>query len=99
MHVNIHRTVGQSTSDVHVEPGYLQPSGVHLLCGLLAVGLFVHLDPCVQFHAHVRARNGVIFRKDSDFYALLALSTLCVFCMGPRWGLNVRKLLKKHTES
>lgn len=59
----------------------------------------VHLDPCVQLHAHVRARNGVIFRKGSDFYASLALSTLCVFCMGPRLGLNVQKLSKKHTES
>lgn len=27
MLVNMHRTVGQNLSDVHVEPSYLQPSG------------------------------------------------------------------------
>lgn len=76
--------------DAHVEPGYLQPLGGVYFCvvfGSLTVFplTVVHLDPCVQLHA----RNGVIFRKDSDFYASLALATLCVFCMGPRWALNV----------
>lgn len=62
----------------------------------------IHLDPRVQLHAHARARNGVIFRKDSGFYASLALFfALCVLCMGPRWGVNVRKRSKKknHAES
>lgn len=91
VHVNIHGAVGQNTSDAHVEPGYLQPSGVYfcVVFGSWAVFLSLHLDPCVQFHAHGRARKAVIFSKDSDFYALLALSTLWLFCMGPRWGLNV----------
>lgn len=40
VHVNIHRTVGQKTSDVHVEPGYLQPSGGTIFVWSLAVWLF-----------------------------------------------------------
>lgn len=59
----------------------------------------VHLDPSVQLHAHMCARNGVIFRKDLNFFASLALSTLCVFCMGPRWGLKAQKLKKNYTKS
>ena len=82
---------------------YLQPSGQREGGPLASLAVFpptvIHLDPCVQLNAHACARTGVIFRKDSDVYATLALSTLCVFYMGPRWSFNVRKLSKKHTDS
>lgn len=85
MLVNMHRTVGQNLSDVHVEPSYLQPSGGGgggglFLCGSLAVWLFFsYLNPCVQFRACAGTSIGVIFRQDSDFYASLGpFQALCV---------------------
>lgn len=40
VHVNMHATVGQSMSDKHVQPGYLQPSGGLVFCGLWQFGCF-----------------------------------------------------------
>lgn len=49
----------------------------------------------MRTHTHIR--SNVIFRKDSDFYALLAFSTLGVFCVGAQVGVSLLENSQRNT--